>query len=103
MTAKSHFRGHEIEYLNNEWVFSDTKESTVTTFETRPCGHCNEFATPEGHDPCLGTLPGLMNACCGHGKAKEAYVQFMDSSCVNGEDAITIMEILKKQEPNKDE
>ncbi|WP_339193922.1 hypothetical protein MKY95_19215 [Paenibacillus sp. FSL P4-0176] len=95
MTAKSHFRGHEIEYLNGEWVFSDTKESTVATFETRPCGHCNKFATPEGHDPCLGTLPRVMNACCGHGSVSETYVQFMDTSCVRGKEAQEMIEILR--------
>ena len=97
MTAKSHFRGHEIEYLNGEWVFSDTKESTVTTYETRPCGHCNEYATPEGHDPCLGTLPRVMNACCGHGNVSEAYVQSMDSSCVRGKEALEMIEILRTE------
>ncbi|MGM1044805.1 MAG: hypothetical protein ACQEXX_01525 [Bacillota bacterium] len=96
MTAKSYWRGHEIEFLNDEWVFSDTKEPTLTSHYKRPCGHCQLHATPEGHDACLGTLPGLMNACCGHGWEEEAYVQFLDSSCVRGEDAITIMEILMK-------
>lgn len=41
------------------------------------CGHCGLDATPEGHDGCLGTLPGdVMNACCGHGNNDSAYIQF---------------------------
>ena len=24
-------------------------------------------ATRKGHDPCLADLPGVVNACCGHG------------------------------------
>ena len=40
------------------------------------CGHCNKARTPEGHDGCIGVLPNVMNACCGHGEAKTAYVQF---------------------------
>ena len=61
------------------------------------CGHCNKKRTPEGHDGCLGILPGLMNACCGHGEIGTAYVQFIDGSTVHKQDAITIQEILKKQ------
>lgn len=40
------------------------------------CGHCGLKRTPEGHDGCIGTLEGVMNACCGHGEDKVAYVQF---------------------------
>jgi len=40
------------------------------------CGHCGRDATPEGHDGCVGTLIGVMNACCGHGNPEAAYVQF---------------------------
>ncbi|MCM3257046.1 hypothetical protein M3664_04525 [Paenibacillus lautus] len=96
MVAKSHWRGHEIEFLDGQWVFSDTKEPTQTTYDTRACGYCSMQATPEGHAACLGTLQGGMNACCGHGVREGAYVQFLDSSCVRGEDALTIMDILKK-------
>ncbi len=45
------------------------------------CGYCGLAKTPEGHDGCLGTLPGdVMNACCGHGRPNEAYIQFWDGS-----------------------
>lgn len=27
-------------------------------------------------DPCLPTLPGVANACCGHGCEQQAYVHF---------------------------
>ena len=98
MTARSQLRGHEIEFLNNEWIYSDTKETTVSTFGDRPCGHCNEHDTPEDHDACLGTLKGIMNACCGHGVAKEAYVQFLDGFSIRGKDAVVVLEILKNTE-----
>lgn len=60
-----------------------------------PCSHCNQYATEKGHDACLGTLIGIMNACCGHGNIDEAYVQFLDGSTVNGQDAETILRVLK--------
>ena len=96
MTAMSRLRGHEIEFLNNEWIYSDTKETTVSAFRDRPCGRCNEHNTPEDHDACLGTLKGIMNACCGHGVASEAYVQFLDGFSIRGKDAVDVLEILKK-------
>jgi len=42
------------------------------------CGFCGLDRTPEGHDGCIGTLPGVMNACCGHGDTEMAYVQYED-------------------------
>lgn len=45
-------------------------------YEKDVCGHCNKKRTPEGHDGCIGTLKNVMNACCGHGEERVAYVQF---------------------------
>lgn len=95
MTAKSRFRGHLIEYNGTEWVYSDTKESTAGKWQERNCGHCGLFSTPEGHDGCLGTLPNVMNACCGHGLENDAYIQFWDRSVVRGSKAINLMNELK--------
>ena len=92
----SKLRGYDIEYINNEWVYSDTKKSTISTFGSRPCGHCDKYNTSEGHDACLGTLIGVMNACCGHGVIKEAYVQFLDGVSIHGEKAVKVLNILKK-------
>jgi hypothetical protein len=91
------YRGHSIELLSGEeWVYSDTKESVKLTHESRTCGHCNKPRTSAGHDICLGTLGGIMNACCGHGTETEAYVQFLDGFCVRGYDAKVVLRILKK-------
>lgn len=80
-------RGHPIEWDGKQYVFCDTKESTQSTWETRPCGHCGEFNTKEGHDGCLGTLPNVMNACCGHGQVRDCYVQYDDGRLLYGKDA----------------
>lgn len=87
MTAEHYLRGHPMEFVDNEWVYSDTHESTVDTWEERPCGHCGLHNTPEDHDGCLGTLPGVMNACCGHGNINDAYVQFEDGVIVRRKNA----------------
>jgi hypothetical protein len=43
----------------------------------RQCGHCGLRAGANEHDPCISELPGeVMNACCGHGRTEEAYIQY---------------------------
>lgn len=85
------WRGNKMEYINNQWIYSDTQKPVFETYKGRNCGRCKEPITKEGHDACLGTLKGLMNACCGHGEDSTAYVQFWDGSCIRGKDAIEIM------------
>ena len=53
------------------------------------CAYCGLGPTSEGHDGCLGTLPGpVMNACCGHGDPNVAYIQYWDGRRVSGNAAI---------------
>lgn len=94
--SEEKYRGHYIELVQDEWVYSDTKQSVKNFHKTRTCGNCNKYHTNEGHDACLGTLKGIMNACCGHGNIKETYVQFSNSFCVRGKSAKIILNILKK-------
>ena len=63
-----------MELRNSEWYYSDNG-MLVSDWKDRPCGHCGRVQTEEGHDGCLGTLPGVKNACCGHGIEEEAYIQ----------------------------
>jgi len=65
-TITSYQRGHLIEYnlLTKQWVYSDDKSSIE---KERPCIRCGELPTKEGYDTCLGHIPGLKSACCGHG------------------------------------
>lgn len=72
----AHIRGHAIIHGNQGWVFADTGDSVADTWSEKPCAYCGEPPTPEGHDACLGTLPGVANACCGYGNTDDAYVQF---------------------------
>lgn len=49
------------------------------------CATCHKGPTPEGHDGCLGTLPGpIMNACCGHGNDRQAYIQYWGEDGASG-------------------
>jgi len=37
------------------------------------CPHCHKRRGQDGHDPCLGELPGVLFACCGHGGILPGY------------------------------
>ncbi len=78
------FRGHEIHKEGGEWLFSDTAEPVAQAWKSRPCGHCRLPNTPEGHDGCIGHLPGVTNACCGHGEGGSAYIQFFFGLSLRG-------------------
>lgn len=47
-------------------------------------------------DSCLGMLPGVVDACCGHGDISKAYVHFQDGTVLLG---FTIGE---KMEPSEE-
>jgi hypothetical protein len=67
--SQSNAYGHEIEYDHDKdvWIYSDTKESLI---HISPCKHCGKLPTNEGYDGCIGELPNVKFACCGHGKDK---------------------------------
>ena len=90
MTARSMHRGWPMEYVGDTWVYSDTK-LPVAADPMRKCGHCFLPERPDGHDPCLGKLPGAKNACCGHGDPRAAYVQFLDGRVLSGQEALEAM------------
>lgn len=51
----------------------------------RPCVKCGgDPNKTDGHDPCIAGLPGVRNACCGHG-IDEAYIEFDDGRVAHGE------------------
>jgi hypothetical protein len=45
----------------------------ATGWQPRYCDHCHLFWGESLHDPCLGTIPGVKAACCGHGGLMERY------------------------------
>lgn len=93
---KDKLRGHDIVSVDDEWLYKDTMTPTVGNVRT--CGYCGENDTKEGHDGCIGELPNIMNACCGHGTADEAYIQYLDGSCDTGCKALEEMAKLKENQ-----
>jgi len=82
-------------------------KTNITTVGFTHCNHCNLDPTKEGHDACLGTLPNVMNACCGHGDVNLAYVQFnhkdyqedSNKQRLSGQVALDVMNQLKSGVP----
>lgn len=50
----------------------------TTALIPRVCAHCGLGYGASLHDPCLGELPGVLEACCGHGDPSAAYVLHTD-------------------------
>ena len=79
MVLKGQWHGNNI-YHNAAlllWCYTED-DCPVEDDPRRSCKHCGVEATIEGHDACLGTLPGVKFACCGHGGNREAYISFID-------------------------
>lgn len=79
MTVTANILGHPIEYsyVQKRYVFVDNKE--LVEGSNRSCAKCGCYPTSEGHDACLGKLPGVKNACCGHGYKEYGYVMWKDN------------------------
>ncbi len=92
----NYLRGYKIYNVGSKWFFDDTKQPTIETWEGRPCGYCGRFNTVAGHDGCLGILPKVANACCGHGQEGDAYLQFNDGTIAFGKEAIKMILSMKK-------
>ena len=69
MVVRGWKRGHRIiyDFVTRIWKYEDNGEPASVQ---RTCIRCNKLPTVEGHDACLGTIPDVEYACCGHGVIK---------------------------------
>lgn len=100
MSATSYFRGHEIYYNFNRkvWYYSDTDEE-MDIADPRPCKKCGKVfqGSNEGDaDLCLGELPGVTNACCGHGVKEQSYICFENGLIIRGFEVDQVCQTKKK-------
>lgn len=49
----------------------------------RACAACGLKRGANGVDPCLGILPGVLSACCGHG-THNGYIAFENGMIIRG-------------------
>jgi hypothetical protein len=66
-----------------DWFFQSGLIEEDRYAATRRCPACLKPRTIEGHDPCLGTLPGVNFACCGHG-VHRGYIAFSNGMIIRG-------------------
>lgn len=65
--------------------------SPVDRSSMRPCPFCRLSASDyDGQDPCIAGLPGVCNACCGHG-VDEPYAQLEDGTFLIGERYLSLL------------
>ena len=101
--ARSELRGHPLIRVGDKWVYEDDGSDIPSNGgEIRPCVHCGAlFSVGEGEvDPCLGVLPGVDNACCGHGNPRYAYISFTSGVVIEGFDTIKYTERFKGKDDN---
>ena len=66
MSSISQHRGHPVKWNEDRNRF-EYEDGIAMDAHERPCTKCDMLAGDDGHDPCLGKLPGVKDACCGHG------------------------------------
>jgi len=62
----------------------------------RDCKKCGKPMKWRDPDPCLGVLPGVAYACCGHG-AEQGYIYFHSGVVIRGK----FTEIKKVEKPGE--
>lgn len=67
--------GHTVYVMDEDTGELTDKNGNPVDIQKLKCTKCGKMATSEGHDACLGTLPGVKAACCGHG-VDEGYILF---------------------------
>ena len=98
MTAIAYIRGHKVVESSSDgpWRYADTGEPATEPW--RPCVRCGRPAVGEvGADACLGILPGVKAACCGHG-VQRAFVFFCDGTRLHPADVDVWLAIMSRRE-----
>ena len=72
--------GHNIRWVKDHWEYLINPEPID---KIRPCPKCGQLPNVDGHDHCIARLPGVKNACCGHGTG-EGYIEFENGITIRG-------------------
>jgi hypothetical protein len=86
-------RNEDEDVYSPTWYADDGETVDGQYGVERPCPRCHETADDyDSPDPCLGQIPGVVGACCGHGNIEQAHVVFDDHSVLHGIAAIRFFE-----------
>lgn len=85
ITLKEYNEIHDIKLRHENkaytWIYCDTLEEKTDERPCKKCGLVFKFMTP---DACIGELPGVVGACCGHGIDREKYIIFEGGNRIQG-------------------
>lgn len=78
----------EFRLLENDKLYKKFDNNFEVIYEENLklwCPKCgmSKYTKEDGIDPCLGKLPGVDDACCGHGVDK-GYIKFMNGTIIRG-------------------
>jgi hypothetical protein len=85
-------RGHPVHFDWDRNCFMDCRTEKIVDINKLQCPACELFPTAEGHDACLGTIPGIIAACCGHGYRSECYVKPQHGQILTGIQAFKFLQ-----------
>jgi hypothetical protein len=74
--------GHKV-YLADDMLVPRNSRGQFIKPDKLKCTKCKKKATKDGHDPCIANLPGVTDACCGHGR-HEGYLIFENGTVIRG-------------------
>lgn len=91
--------GGECELVSRDYLLVSEIESMPATIGVAQCLKCSQVYEAIGwkpricdycdlpykdslHDPCLGTIEGVIRACCGHGDPSRRYFVMSDGTLV---------------------
>ena len=57
------------------------------------CAVCGRDVPHASPDPCLGRLPGVLFACCGHGTEKGGYIVFANGVTVRSQSGFLVDDV----------
>ncbi|MBP2045247.1 hypothetical protein [Methanobacterium aggregans] len=94
MVNYHYIRGHKVCFsdktpekeFSKEYYEDDGCEVLDRT--ERPCIKCGKKPSPEGYDACIGELPGVKYACCGHG-VEDGHIIFENGTTLKGYFTVT--------------
>lgn len=86
--ASSKIMGSDVKFNGDFWVYAESGEKASNS--NASCVSCG-LKSDNGHDPCIRSLPGVANACCGHGVASDAYVQLVGGETYRGDEAMVVI------------
>jgi hypothetical protein len=81
------------------WLYAGDPDDYERDMTEDRCCACFKHRTKDLHDPCIANLPGVLHACCGHGKPETCWVTGYSFGKLTGPAAARMMRQLGGHPP----